>query len=206
MSSGAGAAAAAALMRPPPEPAAAADGALGVAPTAPPPPPAPELPGDAAAVRSVLKTMGVAAAEPRVVRMLLDFVYSYAAGVLGDAAAFAEQVGRPPGEVEREDVALATRARAVHSFVQAPPVESLRTLADAVNERRLPELDPRAGVGLRAPPDEHLLVQPSWRINPSAAAAAAAAAASAAQQQQQQQQQQARQHQVHDDMLEDGDA
>ena len=49
-----------------------------------------------------------------------------------------------------------------------------------VNERKLPELDSRTGLGLRVPADEHLLVQPNWHIN----------AADAAKQQQQQQQQQ----------------
>jgi hypothetical protein len=36
--------------------------------------------------------MGVEQHEPRVVNMLLDFVYSYTSGVLSDAAAYAEQV------------------------------------------------------------------------------------------------------------------
>jgi hypothetical protein len=36
--------------------------------------------------------MGVEQHEPRVVNMLLDFVYSYVSGVLSDAAAYAEQV------------------------------------------------------------------------------------------------------------------
>jgi hypothetical protein len=36
--------------------------------------------------------MGVEAHEPRVVNMLLDFMYGYVSGVLSDAAAYAEQV------------------------------------------------------------------------------------------------------------------
>jgi hypothetical protein len=52
-----------------------------------------ELPTDAAAIRSILKTMGVETHEPRVLNMLLDFMYSYVSGVLSDASAFAEQVG-----------------------------------------------------------------------------------------------------------------
>lgn len=51
-----------------------------------------DLPSDAVAVRNILKTMGVEQHEPRVVNMLLDFVYSYVSGVLSDAAAYAEQV------------------------------------------------------------------------------------------------------------------
>lgn len=50
-----------------------------------------ELPTDAAAIRNILKTMGVEMHEPRVTNMLLDFMYSYVSGVLSDASAFAEQ-------------------------------------------------------------------------------------------------------------------
>ncbi|KAF6249277.1 transcription initiation factor TAFII31 [Scenedesmus sp. NREL 46B-D3] len=127
-----------------------------------------DLPTDAVAVRDILKTMGVEQHEPRVVNMLLDFVYSYASGVLSDAGAYAEQVGRPAGEVENEDVVLAVQTRAKLTFVPHPPVEVLRSLADQVNDRRLPDFDHRAGFGLRVPPDEHLLVQPNWRINVAA--------------------------------------
>jgi hypothetical protein len=55
-------------------------------------PAAGELPTDATAIRNILKTMGVEAHEPRVINMLLDFMYSYVSGVLSDASAFAEQV------------------------------------------------------------------------------------------------------------------
>ncbi|KAF8058870.1 SNX1 [Scenedesmus sp. PABB004] len=118
--------------------------------------------------------MGVEAAEPRVVSMLLDFMYSYVSGVLQDAGAFAEQVGRAPGEVEQADVALAVAARARHAFVPQPPIEVLRELADAVNERPLPPLADAEdrGYGLRTPANEHTLTQANWRINVAAAAAA----------------------------------
>lgn len=53
------------------------------------------------------------------------------------------QVGRPAGEVENEDVVLAVQTRAQLSFVPQPPVELVRSLADQVNNRRLPEFDPR---------------------------------------------------------------
>lgn len=123
-----------------------------------------ELPTDAQAVRNILKTMGVEQHEPRVINMLLDFMYSYVSGVLSDASAFAEQVGRQPGEVENEDVVLAVQTRAKHSFVPHPPVEVLRQLADQVNEKALPAVDQAKGLGLRVPPDEDILVQPNWRI------------------------------------------
>eukprot|EP00878_Enallax_costatus_P006177 GHUV01006476.1.p1 GENE.GHUV01006476.1~~GHUV01006476.1.p1 ORF type:complete len:146 (+),score=40.20 GHUV01006476.1:476-913(+) len=123
-----------------------------------------DLPTDAQAVRNILKTMGVEQHEPRVINMLLDFMYSYVSGVLSDASAFAEQVGRQPGEVENEDVVLAVQTRAKHSFVPHPPVEVLRQLADQVNEKPLPILDATAGLGLRVPKDEDMLIQPNWSI------------------------------------------
>jgi hypothetical protein len=51
------------------------------------------------------------------------------------------QVGRPAGEVENEDVVLAVQTRAKLSFIPQPPVEVLRSLADQVNDKRLPEFD-----------------------------------------------------------------
>eukprot|EP00775_Hariotina_reticulata_P011885 gene11885-12029_t len=124
-----------------------------------------DLPTDAVAIRNILKTMGVEQHEPRVINMLLDFMYSYVSGVLADASSFSAQVGKPSGEVDQDDVSLAVQTRSKHSFVPQPPVELLRQLADQVNEKRLPELDTRAGFGLRPPPDEHMIVQPNWRIN-----------------------------------------
>jgi hypothetical protein len=52
-----------------------------------------DLPTDAVAIRNILKTMGVEQHEPRVINMLLDFMYSYVSGVLADASAFSAQVG-----------------------------------------------------------------------------------------------------------------
>lgn len=125
-----------------------------------------DLPTDATAIRNILKTMGVEAHEPRVVNMLLDFMYSYVSGVLSDASAFAEQVGRRPGEVENEDVTLAISTRARHSFVPRPPQEALRQIADQVNSKPLPDVNANLGYGLRLADEAHLLVQPNWRIDP----------------------------------------
>lgn len=97
--------------------------------------------------------------------MLLDFMYSYVSGVLSDASAFAEQVGRGAGEVENEDVTLAIATRTRHSFVPRPPQETLQQLADQVNAQRLPDVDPGLGYGLRLADEKHLLVQPNWRID-----------------------------------------
>jgi len=43
------------------------------------------------------------------------------------------QVGKPPGEVDQDDVSLAVQTRSKHSFVPQPPVELLRQLADQVS-------------------------------------------------------------------------
>ncbi len=57
-----------------------------------------ELPSDAVAVRNVLRSMGVKEYEPRVVHMLLDFMYQYVSDVLLDAEEYAEDAGKAPGE------------------------------------------------------------------------------------------------------------
>lgn len=72
--------------------AAGGGGGAGSSKQAAAPAAAGELPTDASAIRNILKTMGVEAHEPRVMNMLLDFMYSYVSGVLSDASAFAEQV------------------------------------------------------------------------------------------------------------------
>jgi hypothetical protein len=93
--------------------------------------PPPDLPADALAVRGVLRSMGAEEAEPRVLAMLLDFVYTYAADVLQDAQAYGEALGRPPGAVELPELTHAMAARGGGgAFAGPPPQEAVQRLAD----------------------------------------------------------------------------
>jgi len=101
------------------------------------------LPADALAVRAILRSMGAEEAEPRVLAMLLDFVYTYAADVLQDAEAYGEALGRPPGAVELGELSLAIQARpGGGALSQPPPQDVLQRLAEEVRRGRV-------GMGLR---------------------------------------------------------
>jgi transcription initiation factor TFIID subunit 9B len=122
-----------------------------------------DMPGEAITIRKILKSMGVEEYEPRVINMLLDFMYKYVSEVLMDAEAYSEQTGRAPGEVDTENVVLAIEARAAHSFVQQPSQEDLSKIASKINSQPLPKLKEK--YGLRLPPDTESLVLPNWRVN-----------------------------------------
>lgn len=127
------------------------------------------LPADALAVRGVLRSMGAREAEPRVVSMLLDFMYKHAAEVLQDAQAYGEALQRPPGAVELPELSFALAARGAHTFAQPPAPELLQRVADAANAAELPEFPLRHG--LRVPvSDADLLVRPNWELGPAAEA------------------------------------
>ena len=134
-----------------------------------------QLPADALAARAILRSMGAAEAEPRVVAMLLDFMYKYVADVLKDAEAYGEALGRPPGTVELPELSYALGARGPHTFAQPPAPELLQRVADAVNGVDLPEFPLRHG--LRVPvSDDDLLVKPNWTFGPAAAGGGGAGA------------------------------
>lgn len=126
-----------------------------------------ELPSDAVAVRKVLKAMGVEEYEPRVVPMLLDFMYRYTSEVILDADAYSEQVGRTGEKVDTEDVMLAIQARAAAAFVPQPSHDVLADVATKINSRPLLAL-PEKVFGLRLPKEPHMLVQPGWQVEPPA--------------------------------------
>lgn len=58
---------------------------------------------------------GVTKYEPRIVDMLVDFVYSYTKDVLKDAQDIAQAGGQPAGVVTAHEVELAIRQ---HNFAQ----------------------------------------------------------------------------------------
>eukprot|EP00877_Chromochloris_zofingiensis_P014609 jgi/Chrzof1/9401/Cz04g01190.t1 len=126
----------------------------------------PQLPDDAVSMRKILRSMGVEEHEPRVVNMLLDFMYKYVSEVLVDAESYAEHSGAAPGEVDIEDVMLAIQARSAHSFVQQPTQELLAEIANASNASPLPDIS--KGHGLRLPKDTECLTNANWKIIPKA--------------------------------------
>lgn len=145
----AGSSGARAAQRVPPDHPQRAQSSLAPAPSGPPRPPAAagmtepragggghgprhDVPADALAVRAILRSMGAEEAEPRVLAMLLDFVYTYSADVLQDAEAAAEALGRPAGSVELGELSFAMAARGARAFVPPPPQDALQRIADEV--------------------------------------------------------------------------
>ena len=66
---------------------------------------------------------GVDEHEPRIVDMIMDFVFSYTTDVLQDAHAFSESAGNEQGTVGQQDVELAIHSRVDMSLAQSPNLE-----------------------------------------------------------------------------------
>ncbi|EFJ17223.1 hypothetical protein SELMODRAFT_68945, partial [Selaginella moellendorffii] len=119
-----------------------------------------DIPRDARVVRSIMRSMGVAEYEPRVVNQFLDMWYRYVAEVLGDAQAYSEHAGKPA--IDCEDVKLAVQSRVNHSFSQPPPRETLLELAKVRNSIPLPKVI--GGPGLALPPDQDTLTAVNYQL------------------------------------------
>lgn len=81
------------------------------------------------------------------------------------AQAFAEYVGRPPGEVQLEDVVRAMESQDATGFAAPPPLDTLMELAEQRNKERLPAPKPNVH-GLRLPPEAASLVGPNYQLRP----------------------------------------
>lgn len=69
----------------------------------------------------LVRVQGVTNYEPRVLDMLVDFVYSYSKDVLKDAQVIAQAGGRAAGVVTAHEVELAIRQ---HNFAQPFSMEA----------------------------------------------------------------------------------
>lgn len=118
-----------------------------------------QQPDAAARLRALLSSMGVDDYEPRVVHQLLEFQQSYLTEIFADGAMYADHAGRP-GQLECEDVHLATRLRAASSQAVAPKL--LECIAEARNSARIKnDKDQKPGVQLPEP--SLCLVQENWQ-------------------------------------------
>lgn len=119
-----------------------------------------ELPSDAVAIRNILRSMGVTQFEPRVLDLLLNFTYKYTSEVVLDAAAFAQQAGREPGEVEVDDVTAAIQVRAASQFLAQPSTAAQEEVARRVNAQPLPAFGKVHGI--RLPPEDFCVTRPPY--------------------------------------------
>lgn len=125
--------------------------------------PAPPAPRDARAVDDLLRSMGIANYEPRVISQLLEFSHRYATHVLEDADDYRHHCDRET--VEEKDVALAIKMKESTSFAPPPPRELLLNIAQDRNKMPLPLVPSRYGVLL--PPDRYCLTAPNYDVQAS---------------------------------------
>ncbi|QDZ20229.1 subunit 9 of transcription initiation factor TFIID [Chloropicon primus] len=135
------------------------------------------VPYAARVVADLLKEMGVEEYEPRVVYQLLEFITTYAHGVLNTAEEYAEHAGRVAEEIVWQDIALAigkSRGPQVDplgvfepvvpsGFPAKPNAQLLKTMAERINAQKLPDLSKKAGLSL--PGDEKMLTAQNFDIN-----------------------------------------
>ncbi|MQM23548.1 hypothetical protein Taro_056614 [Colocasia esculenta] len=128
-----------------------------------------EGPRDARIVRALLRSMGVAEYEPRVVHQFLELWYRYVVDVLADAQVYSEHAGKPA--IDPDDVKLAIQSKVNFSFSQPPPREVLLELARSRNKIPLPKSISTLGIPL--PPEQDTLINPNYQLlipkKPSAA-------------------------------------
>ncbi|XP_060804815.1 transcription initiation factor TFIID subunit 9 [Amyelois transitella] len=121
------------------------------------------IPKDAQVIMSIMKEVGVADYEPRVVNQLLEFTYRYVTSVLEDARVFANHAKKKT--IDLEDVRLAVQMQLDKSFTSPPQREVLLELARVKNVNPLPLIKPHCG--LRLPPDRYCLSACNYRLKPA---------------------------------------
>jgi len=122
--------------------------------------PAKQIPRDAVVMQALLKEMGVAIHEPRVVNQMLDFVYRYVTNVVEEARFYSVYAKKK--SIDMEDIKLAIRMANDKSVAAVPPREVLMDLAKSKNSQPLPLL--KSTSGLRLPPDRFCLIQPNYHL------------------------------------------
>ncbi|XP_023935563.2 transcription initiation factor TFIID subunit 9 [Bicyclus anynana] len=121
------------------------------------------IPKDAQVIMSIMKEVGIADYEPRVVNQLLEFTYRYVTSILDDARVFANHSKKKA--IDLDDVRLAVQVQVDKSFTNPPPREVLLEVARVKNVTPLPLIKPHCG--LRLPPDRYCLSSCNYRLKPA---------------------------------------
>ncbi|XP_059057699.1 transcription initiation factor TFIID subunit 9 [Achroia grisella] len=121
------------------------------------------VPKDAQVIMSIMKEVGIADYEPRVVNQLLEFTYRYVTSILDDARVFANHAKKKT--LDLDDVRLAVQMQLDKSFTSPPQREVLLEIARVKNVNPLPLIRPHCG--LRLPPDRYCLSGVNYRLKPA---------------------------------------
>uniref|UniRef100_A0A1E1X534 Putative transcription initiation factor tfii-d component n=1 Tax=Amblyomma aureolatum TaxID=187763 RepID=A0A1E1X534_9ACAR len=117
-------------------------------------------PKDAQVMSAILKDMGIADYEPRVINQMLEFTYRYVTNILDDARLFSAHAKKRAVDVD--DVRLAIQMQADKSFTSPPPRDLLMEIARQKNSTPLPLI--KANAGPRLPPDRYSLTACNYRL------------------------------------------
>lgn len=120
-------------------------------------------PKDAQVMGAILKDMGIAEHEPRVINQMLEFTYRYVTNILDDARLFSTHAKKRGVDVD--DVRLAIQMQADKSFTSPPPRDLLMEIARQKNSTPLPLI--KANAGPRLPPDRYSLTACNYRFKPA---------------------------------------
>ncbi|XP_061184773.1 transcription initiation factor TFIID subunit 9B-like [Saccostrea echinata] len=123
--------------------------------------PAKSSPRDAQVMGAILKEMGVTEYEPRVVNVMLEFVYRYVTDILEDAKVYSNHANKKL--LDAEDIKLAVQCRMDHSFTSPPPRDLLMEISKHKNGQVLPLI--KTYTGLRLPPDRYCLSAPNYKMS-----------------------------------------
>ncbi|MBN3286823.1 TAF9 factor, partial [Polyodon spathula] len=108
----------------------------------------------------ILKDMGIAEYEPRVINQMLEFTYRYVTTIIEDAKIYSTHAKK--SNVDADDVRLAIQCRMDQSFTSPPPRDFLLEVARQKNQTPLPLIKPYTGP--RLPPDRYCLTAPNYRL------------------------------------------
>ncbi|CAJ0961236.1 unnamed protein product [Ranitomeya imitator] len=117
-------------------------------------------PKDAQVMAQILKDMGIAEYEPRVINQMLEFTYRYVTTILEDAKIYSSHAKK--NNIDADDVRLAIQCRTDQSFTSPPPRDFLLDISRQKNQTPLPLIKPYAGP--RLPPDRYCLTAPNYRL------------------------------------------
>ncbi|XP_043284728.1 transcription initiation factor TFIID subunit 9 [Venturia canescens] len=118
------------------------------------------IPKDAQVIMSIMKDMGIADYEPKVINQLLEFTYRYITCILDDSKIYANHAKKK--FIDLDDVRLAVKMQLDRTFTNPPPRDVLLDVARAKNNIPLPFVKPNNG--LRLPPDRYCLNATNYRL------------------------------------------
>jgi len=122
-----------------------------------------KMPKDAHVMSAILRDMGIAEWEPRVITQLMEFSYNYVTNILDDAKMFSSHARKK--NIDVEDIRVAVQMYTDKNVTSPPPRDLLLEVARTKNTSTLPI--PKPTSGLRLPPDRFCLTSCNFKLKSS---------------------------------------